>query len=218
MAENHKTYQTRHSGACLMLCRETCIGVARLSSVAGFVLEKMNLKQQKIEFIKNEIFASTIAGAFSRGFPIYRKVISDKDRSDLYGFIKDILVRYEKTYENKIGDEQHIKNIQYLQRAVNEKFASILKLHFGRTQKLLNLYLKYLWSLGFKINPQHCPFDAIIISKLRADVPPWTCPDFEENHYKVLTELAKQQALKNRLSIAEWELWFWNQKNDTKIK
>lgn len=172
------------------------------------------LKQQKLEFIKNEVFALTIAGAFRQGrkYPIYYngKDISDSQRTNLYKFIKNILHGYETIYKNKVGDEQHIKNIEKLQTEINKNYSIILKLHFGRAQKLLNLYLKYLWALDLIPEPPHCPFDSIIIAKLKAKVPAWTKPDFQEKHYIELINLARGQFSKERLSIAEWELKTFN--------
>jgi hypothetical protein len=38
-------------------------------------------------------------------------------------------------------------------------------LNRGIAQKLLNLYLKYLWCVGYIVEPPHCPIDRIIIGK-----------------------------------------------------
>jgi hypothetical protein len=40
------------------------------------------------------------------------------------------------------------------------------KINFGIAQKMLNLYLKYMWSLGNIQEPPHFPVDRIIQIKL----------------------------------------------------
>jgi hypothetical protein len=45
---------------------------------------------------------------------------------------------------------------------------------YGVAQKLLNLFLKYLWCLGTIAEPPHCPVDRIIIGKTCYKDKNWT--------------------------------------------
>jgi len=66
--------------------------------------------------------------------------------------------------------------------------------------------LKYQWCLGELATPPHCPFDRIIISKMKLPNPPaWTQLD-SVDAYKILVEKASQLASASDKSIAEWEL------------
>jgi len=94
-----------------------------------------------------------------------------------------------------------------LKTRIDSKFPNILncgEITLGVVQKILNLYLKYQWSLGNIPEPPNCPFDRIIIEKLKIKpTPSWTtlnCP----KDYLYLVERAKDIAGKK--SIAQWEL------------
>jgi len=169
------------------------------------------MEEEKLKFIRSQIFNLSVAGALSRGKPIYKKVGSLEERKNFFkNFLAKRMTKYESTYKETISDEQHIREINNLKDEINEKFSDILNIYFGRAQKLLNLYLKYFWVLGFIPEPRQCPFDSVIIAGLKANVPAWTKPGFSEEHYRKLVELAEIESKKEKLSIAQWELKFWN--------
>jgi len=188
-----------------MSLRATCGGL--------FVTKnKMSVKENKLQFVRSQIFSLTISAAFrqGRGSPVYKENVAEEGKKNFHSFLKNRREDYGSIYKNVIDGNQHIKNIKNLQAEINEIYAPILdsnNLAFGRVQKLLNLYLKYLWTLNMILTPPHCPFDYIIISELKTDVPNWTKQSFTEKDYKKLVDLAENK-LKN---IAEWELEFWNQ-------
>lgn len=67
-------------------------------------------------------------------------------------------------------------------------------LQIRRTQKLLNLVLKYHWCLGQISEPPHCPIDRIIIQKihLRGRVN-WT-EIVDEDQYRAVIEAVRRKA------------------------
>ena len=102
-----------------------------------------------------------------------------------------------------------------LQKEISQAFSNILKdghIRLGVLQKFVNLYLKYHWVLDRIPTPPHCPFDRIVIEKLRngkhldRDIN-WTEMNCSTDYCAlvVAAELAKG---KNE-SIAEWELRVW---------
>lgn len=107
--------------------------------------------------------------------------------------------------------EQHIKNIEDFCTWVTENYSNILrdkKLRIGIGQKIINLYLKYLWCIDKIKTPPHCPFDRNIILLLdNKNNLNWTEID-DVNIYKELVELAKNKA--KSITIAEWELNSFN--------
>lgn len=180
-------------------------------------MQSDNVKIQKEKFLENEIATLSILGGFGRA-NIYEKNIGEKDRNEFRKFIRKSLKRYGEKYRNeKISENQHFLNIEKLAKEITTSHGWLLsggELRIGIAQKLLNLYLKYLWLLyGTKIF--HCPFDSRVIKKLR-DVKnacrTWTrC-----NHIKCYREwVAAAKCESDGKSIAEWELRIWNEANDT---
>jgi len=164
---------------------------------------KNNLKKA---FIDDEIWILTFGGGFQRA-NIYKKGVTDVQKKELRAYIKGYIRKLVKSsYTKKMSDDgSHIKNISRFCNDVSDNFKKILKrgrFKIGIGQKILNLYLKYLWCLGFIPEPPHCPFDRIIISKLGLDVS-WTKFD-DIAHYKELASVAKSKA--EPKSLAEWEL------------
>jgi len=169
------------------------------------------MKDDKLEFIKNEILTSTIVGGLGRGYSVYKKGVQENDKNKLKNLLRETLDNYSKIYKDKVNEKHHIENIKRFAEDITDKYARILqdnRFRIGRAQKLLNLYLKYLWTLGLIPKPPHCPFDSVIISRLGLDIK-WTQLDSIED-YKLLVKRAKEAAERNGLSIAEWELRIWN--------
>ncbi len=173
----------------------------------------MNIQEMQQKFIDEEIWILTFGGAFQRA-EIYKKDnLSDVEREktrmqfreEIKKFIRKEIV---PQYKNIIDDNQHIANIEKFVEW-SKRFSKILNggyLKIGVSQKLINLYLKYLWSLNLIETPPHCPFDRIIITKLGYNNPPsWTKLD-DINKYKEFVQKAKEKAQKENLTIAEWEL------------
>ena len=143
------------------------------------------------------------------------------------------LTEFARQYKaGVVGEKDHTDNIQALRDILTCHFREFLherKYRFGRAQKLLNVYLKYLWCLGNITTPPHCTFDMGIIG-LSWDnlgdeltlVPPemaddkvtwnWTQSD-DVNHYLLWVSGAKSAAKKGgHCSPAEWELVEWNKR------
>jgi len=169
------------------------------------------LKLIKKEYINNEILTLTIFGGLGRGYPVYKEGTQDKSKNDLKNFLRKELTQYGRNYKNGAHENHHIKNIERFTQAITRKYHEILKdnqFRIGRAQKLLNLYLKYLWVLDMISEPPHCPFDNKIISELGLNIK-WTKLNSMED-YKELVKKAKKMAKNKNLSIAEWELKMWN--------
>lgn len=173
----------------------------------------MSIKELKNDFIDNEIWILTFGGAFQRA-DIYKKdqspnIEQEKIRAQFREKIKQYIKQeIAHQYKNIVDENQHIKNIINFTKW-SESFSAILNngsLKIGVSQKLINLYLKYLWSLDLIETPPHCPFDRIIISKLGYDNPPNWTQLTDISQYKEFVKRAKKEADKENLSIAEWEL------------
>ena len=184
--------------------------------MVGFLYLKMET-QEKLNFINSQIFSLTISGAFShgKGYPVFRKdkLVSEKQKSVFHGFLRKELEKLEDVYRQPVDSNRHNLNILKLKDEIIEDSKDILhegKIRIGRVQKLLNLYLKYLWTLGRIAEPPHCPFDSIVIGRgLGLKNISWTKID-ELDEYKNLVEKATSIARGKGLSISEWELKLFN--------
>jgi len=179
----------------------------------------MNILELQKKFIDEEIWILTFGGAFQRA-EIYKKDnLSETEREKMRAQFREKIKEYVRKevapqYKNIVDENQHIRNIENFTKWSKE-FSSILNggyLKIGVSQKLINLYLKYLWSLNIIKTPPHCPFDRIIITKLGYYNPPsWTKLD-NIFQYKEFVTKAKKKAEEKNLSIAEWELYVFQRR------
>jgi hypothetical protein len=141
----------------------------------------------KKTFLNNEIWILTFGGAFQRA-NVYSENYPEKIRT---AFRKALRKEVEKlvleNYQVEVLEEDHILNIKSIV-AFSEKLKvenATIPINFGVAQKMLNLYLKYLWCLEeLKYAPPHFPVDRVIQIELNKvarkhneetqNIEPWT--------------------------------------------
>ena len=179
------------------------------------------------EFIESELIASSIRGAFQRG-RVYIASRSEDEarlemeniRTELRNEITVLLRRFLLEYKEAVTSDIHKNNIEKIAAGLTTEFAGkgILyrdKFRIGTAQKLLNLYLKYMWCLGKVATPPHCPFDSRIIAHLplterQKQELQWTRLD-SLTDYQVLVDAAYLKIQETgEASLAEWELGVWS--------
>lgn len=171
--------------------------------------------------IEEFVYYSIKAGFSTRNefFPIYN--IDKIDLNQSRNLKKDIKVFLLSLYKkhNKLAEKQHIYQIIYLSNFISKKYTNILfkkRFRIGVSQKIMNLFLKYLWVSGKIKEPFHCPFDNIIKQKLLKGTRNYHLEDWTEfdkiEYYKDYVELAKQKSKSVNLSIANWELINWKRR------
>jgi hypothetical protein len=174
----------------------------------------------KAEFIQGEIWMLTFNAAFQRAnvFKPNLNKQEEQDKQDLKTFIKlDMEGIILPCYHSSTSDEKHIDNINEIRRRSTD-YKHILNngsFSFGVCQKILNLYLKYLWSLDMlKYTPPHFPVDRIIQSKLGISKPvSWTI-DMDEKQYMQIIEKGRSLLSKhNKDNVAELELYLFERRN-----
>jgi hypothetical protein len=104
---------------------------------------------------------------------------------------------------------EHFAAIRGISDNLSASFGSILKggrFRYGTAQKVLNLYLKFLWRLGQIIAPPHCPVDGIVLSAAGIEGR-WTHSD-NEAEYVGWIKILRQKA--RPLNLAEWEYRLWS--------
>ncbi|MGY0406758.1 MAG: hypothetical protein ACWIPJ_00160 [Polaribacter sp.] len=176
----------------------------------------------KDTFIYKEVWLLTTMGGFQRANLYDASVKQDKNerkafKTALHELIKDIALTQ---YSNKVSQIEHIKNIiKVSDFTKGSKFSYLLnngRLNFGVSQKLLNLYLKYLWCMGKIVTPPHFPVDRIIqeilnkeASKLnikKQDIIAWTQIAKQEEYQKVILYATKINEHLKYNSLSELEL------------
>ena len=173
-------------------------------------------------FIQNEVWLLTIMGGFQRSHVYNKGVVSNEKareefRKSLHEHIREmILVKYTQ----KVSETNHINNIKALSLfTAKSEFSYLLKgggLNFGVSQKLLNLFLKYLWCLNTVETPPHFPVDRIIQERFnekgkeyglnKNPIIPWTQMECEESYIQVIN-FGKEVLAKSKFNnLAELEL------------
>jgi hypothetical protein len=172
-------------------------------------MKTIKMDDKKERYLRNELQTLSILGALGRS-RTYLKTVSEEDKASFRNALRFKIDEISENYRTTVSEEGHILNIIKLSDELTSQFPNCLikeRFRIGIAQKVLNLYLKYLWCLGLIPTPPHCPFDSIVIKHLYGcgDLS-WTSIDSIED-YKKLVNAAKETA--NGKSIAEWELKIW---------
>ncbi len=165
----------------------------------------------KKEFIFGEVWLLTVSAAFQRA-NIYKSDYDKKEKKVFKEKLKELIIQKSEEYNNGvISEEDHLKNIEDI-ITFSADYPNVLRggrLNFGICQKLLNLYLKYLWCLGLlKFPPPHFPVDRKIQIDLGITNPcSWTAMDDKKEYLKVIEIARKALPEHSEInSIAELEL------------
>jgi hypothetical protein len=187
---------------------------------------KMNKEQRK--FLENELYSLSLKAANTRN-SIYEKHAEEKEKENFNTDLKKEIIKYAEKYKEEISENDHYKNIVEISRIISDKHSTILinkRYRIGNSQKLLNMYLKYLWCIELVKLPPHMPVDGKILETFkerhkseknqekRKNIKildtKWTAIDSIEK-YREIIECIKQFEIKN--SLAEEELEMWNKKS-----
>jgi len=165
-----------------------------------------------VNFIKNELFLLSVMGAFQHN-KIYKEDINDLEKVKFRNNLKDLLFNIDNLYRKKVTEDGHLSNLDKLKLDIESNNKKILKegaISFGTVQKILNLYLKYLWSIDLIKEPPHCPIDRIILNKLKDYSTSWTKMD-KLTYVDVMAKIKNASGIK---SIAQWELNVFNRRSE----
>jgi len=181
------------------------------------------IKHIKDNFIHKEIWLLTTMGGFQRA-NLYNKDVSYIEierknfREALHIFIKNIALTQYVT--KTVDKDTHISNIKSISGFTAESEFSYLlnngQLNFGISQKLLNLYLKYLWCMDKIETPPHFPVDRIIQENLNKEakkysieareITAWTQMETESEYMEVILYAINILERSDFKNLAELEL------------
>ena len=138
--------------------------------------------------------------------PSYKRVIF---REGLFDYCdKELLPMYKN---QEICECIHYKNIKKLKEEAegyeNGKILLGGKYKIGTAQKLLNLYLKYLWCKGMSKKPTHCPLDGKILNHVDWPGESWTKWKCIDEYKDAIAWIKKYTGGEH---IADWELRTFN--------
>ncbi len=166
------------------------------------------LETQKASFIDYEIWIMSFGGGFQRA-NVYDRNVDKRGKPEFRAAIREKVssIVTDKYRKSAVLANEHVNVLVEIKEWIDSRFSSILRngeIKFGVVQKLVNLYLKYQWCMGLIDRPPHCPFDRIVIGKLKLKNPPnWTEIN-DIDTYNKLVEKATEIA--EPMSVAEWEL------------
>jgi hypothetical protein len=181
-----------------------------------------DINSQKKLFLVNEfVTLSIIAGLSTRNknFPIYNPDSSEKDKAKFRGFLRESLIFIWKKHklQKNIDESELLTYFIKLQSDSAIEFSDLLyegKLRYGICQKIINVFLKFLWVSDEIETPPHAPYDGIIQAKLNdKDLSPWTEMN-DPTQYALFVKLANEIGEGN---IAKWELEEWNKSKSNSL-
>ena len=174
----------------------------------------LKMTENQENFILQIILSNTQGSSFQHG-KVYKKNVSRENKEKFVKAFRDKLKSLEKKYRKKVSEKDHIENIEKFKDGLSDDFPAVLrgkKMRLGPAQKAVNLYLKFLWCLGYIKEPPHCPIDGIVLTKVKSKIK-WTKLDDVEE-YKEIIELIRARAKAGNQSIAKWELDLWQSRRD----
>lgn len=169
----------------------------------------MPVHEDKIEFLRYEVGILTLKAALSTragGAPIYSASCKEHQRTPIKGALRRELRELEASYSyGNISSTDHCNYIASLANRMSQTYRDSLhngSFRYGISQKLINLHLKYLWSIGLVEEPPHCPLDGIVrdLANLNYD---WTTSDSQEEYVEAIRAL---KGLAQPRSLSVWEL------------
>ena len=182
----------------------------------------------KATFLNNEIWILTFGGGFQRA-NVYKEKTPESVRKEFRNALREkIEDLVQENYHLEVSEEEHIQNIQSIVDFSKEKEIEghIIPINFGVAQKLLNLYLKYLWcSDKLETTPVHFPVDRLVQEILNREakeagvskrqLSAWTQFEDEKSYLEVIRfaeEVREKSARFQDVPLAEMELEMFNRR------
>lgn len=164
-------------------------------------------------FLRSELWTLAWQGASQRNRIFLAGLdYADRRRQGLQASVRQRvwnLVDEKYTDPKKpVSSEDHTAYICTLADDLTREHGACLyqgRMRIGTVQKLLNLFLKYLWCAGMVPEPPHCPIDSIILRKLGLAGTLWTTLDSADGYKNIILQ-AKKTATENGTSLSQWEL------------
>ena len=139
---------------------------------------------------------------------VYSRAEIGNERTAFRSRFASMIRAAAEQYKQPVPDDQHCATIRTIADSLSTEFKPILRggrLRYGTAQKMLNLYLKYLWRLARIVEPPHCPVDSVVLGA-GGIAGRWTESDSEEEYRCWIKHLRWKV---HPLSLSQWELKIW---------
>ncbi|TIH16606.1 hypothetical protein D0S45_09350 [Marinifilum sp. JC120] len=152
-----------------------------------------------------------------RGY-VYSKDVSDNAKKAMWDGYREFVYGKLSAYEVGVSEKTHVYNIEQLVKFMTAGYSDALeskRFRFGSAQKIFNLTLKYYWVMDEIEEPPHAPIDSYIAEAVgwggssKNGGYKWTKSTSGGEYLKVI-ESCKKVSKFYGLSIAQWELFYWN--------
>lgn len=137
-------------------------------------MEVINIKEAKDSFILDIAIKNSINAAINTRTTFFNSGIS-RELKDLFRrVLASKLVKYSKKYYKEQREYIFHTDVQKLQNEINDHFRESNLFFYdngftlGNSQKVLSVYLKYLWCFGFIPMPPACPLDRVMLTISKA--------------------------------------------------
>lgn len=175
-------------------------------------LKQLFLKQTNTLTVQDALHNSLLASL--RRNRTYKNGIPHSERVLFRQAIMGKLQEMGTMYSNPVSEELHKNNIVGFSDSFSAEFGHLLvgeRFRIGTSQKLLNLFIKFLWCLNDDWpTPPHCPVDNIVLKQANI-YGAWTKLDSIELYQDWINRLRIHTHTLNYPSIAEWELAVWSE-------
>lgn len=146
-------------------------------------------------------------GAAVQHNPTYLPAATYEERNQLRKGVRIAVEELSNSYQRGVEEAAHEENISKLADDISRRFGPCLsggRFRIGTSQKVLNLYLKFLWCFGSIPEPPHCPLDRRVQERAKLPrVTKWTGLDNISEYHSVMQALRR-----NDESLAVWELLY----------
>lgn len=159
-----------------------------------------------------KIYSYSREATVQRGY-VYRKDVSEEDKSAFWKEYAKFMDGVISIYSNHTPrEDDHLGVIESFIDLASTQYPHVLTdrvLRFGSAQKLINLTLKFYWATDIIQEPPHVPIDSYIANNVGNYDYKWTKNESRDDYLKVI-ERCRCVSRTYGLSLAQWELLYWN--------
>ena len=169
----------------------------------------LKMTPQQLTFLEYEFTTSSLLAAFAtrrKTHPVYAASATGMQKDEVKQWVRKHLLGLGEKYKyQNLSEGEHVAEIRRIKAEVSKRFPTALhegKLRFGVAQKLVNLYVKYLCTVGAANSAHHCPLDGIVnkVAKLGYQ---WNTSDSELEYIEAISKL---KSYAGGTSLPQWEI------------
>lgn len=184
---------------------------------------KLDIKTIKSNFILDIAIKNSIGSAITLRKQFFSKESSAEMREEFRRFLGDETIKIASKYKNQQTEQQCIIDMKKLMDSVNKQFKNKglfqnkYGFTLGQSQKVLTVYLKYLWCLDRIPLPPRAPLDGIMLRISEAPYNMRTWGDILDiNEYEEKYCYLVKKAKLNNIPVPVYELLGFHEENRLK--